>query len=411
MRIAQVAPLAESVPPRLYGGTERIVSWLTEELVRQGHEVTLYASGDSVTAARLVPVTPKALRLEPDVVDVLPYSVMLLEHVAQDAARFDVIHFHIDHIQYPFLRRLGVAGVTTMHGRMDLPDLAPLFEEFREAPVISISNAQRKPLPWLNWMATIPHGMPMDEITPYPGAGSYFAFLGRTAPEKGLEEAIEIAHRAGLLLRVAAKVDAVDKLYFERRIKPLLDRHEVEFIGEINDHDKSDFLGHAAALLFPIDWPEPFGLVMIEAGARGTPVLAFRSGSVPEVIEHGVTGIVVDNVDQAIAALPELLAIPRAGVRQAVERRFGVERMAHRYVKVYQRLIDERGARGKEAPAIAPGMADFALLSVPGQPAPHGRGRRSRPPDPASVTTIPQVPPLDRQPTTEREEAPTPGSG
>lgn len=379
MRIAQVAPLAESVPPQLYGGTERIVSWLTEELVRQGHDVTLYASGDSVTAARLVPVTPKALRLEPEIIDPLPYAVLLLERVAQDAERYDVIHFHVDHVQHSFLRRSAVPGLTTMHGRMDIPDLVPLFREFSEAPLISISDAQREPLPWLNWLATIPHGMPMGEIEAFTEPGSYFAFLGRTSPEKGLEEAIEIAHRAELPLRIAAKVDAVDEIYFNARIRPLLDRHEVEFVGEINDLEKTAFLGHAAALLFPIDWPEPFGLVMIEAAARGTPVLAFRSGSVPEVIEDGVTGIVVDDVNEAIDALPRLAALSRAGVRAAIERRFGVDRMAQAYVDVYHRLIAERAGHRLPAPAV-----------------PLGRTPRSPEPVPVPAMAIPPLPPSDR---------------
>ena len=367
MRIAQVAPLAESVPPQLYGGTERIVSWLTEELVRQGHDVTLYASGDSRTAARLVPMTREAMRLQDDPGDPLPHLVRLVERVASDAEQFDVLHFHIDHVHYPLLRRLATPGLTTMHGRMDLPGLVPLFEEFRDTPLISISDAQREPLPWANWVATVPHGLPMDGIRATETRGSYLAFLGRTSPEKGIEEAIEIARQVELPLRVAAKVDDVDADYFATHIQPLLARGgEVEFVGEINDAQKDDFLGGAAATLFPIDWPEPFGLVMIESAARGTPVLAFRSGSVPEVMEDGVTGVVVTNVDEAVAAMPRLLDLPRDRVRAAVAERFGVERMARDYVAVYQRLIDERGSSDRQD------VADFAITQrTPLEPA-HG---------------------------------------
>jgi glycosyltransferase involved in cell wall biosynthesis len=358
MKIAQVAPLAESVPPQLYGGTERIVSWLTEELVRQGHEVTLYASGDSRTAARLVPVTPKSLRLRDDVVDPLPYLVRLVERVAADADQFDVLHFHIDHLHYPLLRRLATPAFTTMHGRMDLPDLPPLFEEFRETALVSISNSQREPLPWANWIATVPHGLPLRDIAASTSvnADAYLAFLGRTSPEKGIEEAIDIAHRVGRPLRVAAKVDDADASYFEERIRPLLERgNHVEFVGEISDAQKDEFLGAAAATLFPIDWPEPFGLVMVESAARGTPVLAFRSGSVPEVIEDGVTGLIVRDVAEAVAAMPALLALPRDGVRAGIERRFDVGRMARDYLAVYEGLIAKRAA----SPAVD--VPDFVI--------------------------------------------------
>jgi glycosyltransferase involved in cell wall biosynthesis len=356
MKIAQVAPLVESVPPRMYGGTERIVSWLTEELVRQGHDVTLYASGDSQTDAELVAVTPEAIRLHDDEHDPLPYLVLLVECVARDAHRFDAVHFHIDHVHYPLLRRLATAGLTTMHGRMDLPDLVPLFQEFRETPLVSISDSQREPLPWLNWVATIPHGLPMDQIQAHRERGSYLAFLGRTSPEKGLEEAIEIAGRAELPLRVAAKIDEVDERYFDSEIRPLLvGGREVEFVGEINDDLKDDFLGNAAATLFPIDWPEPFGLVMIESAARGTPVLAFRSGSVSEVIEDGVTGMIVEDIDEAVTALPRLLALPRDRVRAGVEHRFGVDRMARDYVAAYERLLQDRPASPRRD------VADFGI--------------------------------------------------
>jgi glycosyltransferase involved in cell wall biosynthesis len=358
MKIAQVAPLAESVPPQLYGGTERIVSWLTEELVRQGHEVTLYASGDSRTAARLVPVTPKSLRLRDDVVDPLPYLVRLVERVAADADQFDVLHFHIDHLHYPLLRRLATPALTTMHGRMDLPDLPPLFEEFRETALVSISNSQREPLPWANWIATVPHGLPLRDIAASTSvnADAYLAFLGRTSPEKGIEEAIDIAHRVGRPLRVAAKVDDADASYFEERIRPLLERgNHVEFVGEFSDQQKHEVQRAAAATLFPIDWPEPFGLVMVESAARGTPVLAFRSGSVPEVIEDGVTGLIVRDVAEAVAAMPALLALPRDGVRAGIERRFDVGRMARDYLAVYEGLIAKRAA----SPAVD--VPDFVI--------------------------------------------------
>jgi glycosyltransferase involved in cell wall biosynthesis len=345
MKIAQVAPLTESVPPQLYGGTERIVSWLTEELVRLGHEVTLFASGDSVTGAELVAITPRALRLDPDVIDPLAHSMVLLERISAEANRFDVIHFHFDHVQFGFMRRMDVPSLATMHGRMDLADLVPLFREYSDVPLVSISDAQREPLPDLNWLATVYHGLPMATIPLFPEPGAYLAFLGRISPEKRLDRAIEIAQRAGMPLKVAAKVDDADREYFDEHIQPLI-TGEVEFIGEIADDAKDEFLGRAAALLFPIDWPEPFGLVMIEAAARGTPVVAFRNGSVPEVIDHGITGVVVDDIDEAVRALPDVLALPRHAVRQAAVRRFSADRMARDYVSVYSRLID--GWPGRE---------------------------------------------------------------
>ena len=357
MKIAQVAPLAESVPPQLYGGTERIVSYLTEELVREGHEVTLFASGDSATSAELVAVTQRALRLDPDVIDPLALSMVLLERVAAEVKRFDVVHFHFDHTQYGYMRRLDAPAVATMHGRMDLPELVTLFEEYSEIPLVSISDAQREPLPDLNWLATVYHGLPMEQIPVFPDPGSYLAFLGRISPEKRLDRAIEIAQRSRLPLKVAAKVDEVDREYFETEIQPLI-TGEVEFVGEIADNEKDAFLGNAAALLFPIDWPEPFGLVMIEAAARGTPVVAFRFGSVPEVIEDGVTGVVVDDVEQAVAAIPDVLALPRQAVREAAVRRFSAKRMAHDYVSVYGRLIE--GNAEPEGAARVPAAATLA---------------------------------------------------
>lgn len=339
MRIAQVAPLVESVPPPGYGGTERVVSYLTEELVKEGHEVTLFASGDSKTSARLVACAPRSLRLDETVVDPLAHQVVQLEAVAALADRFDIIHWHVDYFHFPMSRRLGVPHVTTLHGRLDIPDLQPVYDEFTEMPVVSISDDQRSPLPQANWAATVYHGMPLDELLPHPEPGAYLAFLGRISPEKRADRAIEVARRAGIPLRIAAKVDDQDREYFEREIEPLLDQDHVDFIGEIGPHDKDEFLGRARALIFPIDWSEPFGLAMIEAMARGTPVIAYRSGSVPEVIDEGVTGFVVDDIESATAAVGRLDEIDRAGVRAAFERRFDVARMAHDYVDVYERLV------------------------------------------------------------------------
>jgi glycosyltransferase involved in cell wall biosynthesis len=338
MRIAQVAPLIESVPPQLYGGTERVVSYLTEELVRQGQDVTLFASGDSVTQAKLAACCPRSLRLDADSVDALAHHILMLERIVQRAGDFDIIHFHIDYLHFPLSRRMGRAHLTTLHGRLDLPDLVPLYQEFREMPVVSISDDQRGPLPWLNWQATIYHGLPADLHTPGEGAGGYLAFLGRISPEKGAEEAIEIARRAGMPLKMAAKVDPVDESYFAEAIEPLLADPLVEYIGEVGEAEKTRFLGDAAALLFPIAWPEPFGLVMIEAIACGTPVIAFRHGSVPEVIDDGITGLVVGNADEAVAAVARIPTLRRARCRRVFEERFSAERMAHGYLELYRRL-------------------------------------------------------------------------
>ncbi len=310
LRIAQVAPLYESVPPKFYGGTERIVSYLTEELVRQGHEVTLFASGDSVTRARLVAPCARSLRLDPACVDPLAHHLVLIEEVFRRAEDFDILHFHIDYLHFPVTRRSPVPHVTTLHGRLDLPDLVPLHREFRGMPVTSISNAQRAPLPWLNWRETIQHGLPVELYH-----GKDLAFLGRVSPEKGLDHAIEIARRASLPLRVAAKVDRADVAYFEAIIKPLLTQPHVDFLGEIGETEKQRFLGDARAFLFPIDWPEPFGLVMIEAMACGTPIIAFRRGSVPEVMVEGKTGFVCDDVEEAAAAVGRLSEVSGKGPR------------------------------------------------------------------------------------------------
>jgi glycosyltransferase involved in cell wall biosynthesis len=341
MKIAQIAPLYESVPPRFYGGTERIVSYLTDELVHQGHQVTLFASGDSQTAAELVPCCPQALRLCPDVVDPLPYHVLMLEQVRRRAAEFDVLHFHIDLLQLPLLRQMSTPAVTTLHGRLDLPDLGPLYRVFRETPLVSISADQRRPLPPVNWVGTVHHGLPSD-LLPFrsePRDG-YLAFLGRVSPEKRPDRAIEIAARAGLPLKIAAKIDRVDEAYWRDHIKPMVDAHSgVEYIGEIAEREKADFLGNARALLFPIDWPEPFGLVMIEAMACGAPIVAFRRGSVPEIIDHGLSGFIADDIDDAVAAVGSLETLDCRGVRRSFERRFTAARMAGDYLTIYHSLI------------------------------------------------------------------------
>ena len=336
MKIAQVAPLYESVPPKYYGGTERIISYLTEELVRQGHEVTLFAAGDSRTHARLRPVGANALRLDSRCIDPLPHHMVLLDRVARVADAFDVIHFHTDYLHFPLARRLDVPHVTTLHGRLDLPDLAPLYREFNEIPLISISNDQRKPLAFANWVATVHHGLPEDLYPFRPEPGEYLAFIGRISPEKRVDRAIEIARRTGMELRIAAKVDKVDRAYFEDRIKPLLRTPGVCYIGEIGEPEKADFLGGAYALLFPVDWPEPFGLAMIEAMACGTPVIAWPCGSVPEVLRHWETGFLVDSIETAVAALERVPTISRVRCRRVFERRFSARRMARDYVAAYR---------------------------------------------------------------------------
>jgi glycosyltransferase involved in cell wall biosynthesis len=340
MRIAQVAPLAESCPPKLYGGTERIVSYLTEELVRQGHDVTLFASGDSRTSARLVPCCNTALRMNSEVQEHAPYHMILLDQVLRRAGEFDIIHFHIDLYHAPLIRLLGDGTVTTLHGRLDLPDLFPFYSAFPHMPLVSISDDQRRPMPPVNWAGTVYHGLPLD-ILPYsPEApGGYLAFLGRISPEKRPDRAIEIAARTGLPLKIAAKVDTADKEYWSNVIAPLVKAHpNVDFVGEIDDRQKGKFLGNARALLFPIDWPEPFGLVMIEAMACGTPVVAFRAGSVPEVVDDGLSGFVVDSIDEAVAAVRAAEALDRAQVRATFESRFAAERMARDYVAIYRTL-------------------------------------------------------------------------
>ena len=340
MRIAQVAPLYESVPPKLYGGTERIVSYLTEELVREGHEVTLFASGDSMTQARLVPVCPESLRLAPNCIDQLAHHVLMLEYVFSERRNFDIIHFHIDYLHFPLSRREQIVNVTTLHGRLDIPELAPLYQVFRDMPVVSISDAQRDPLPWANWQGTVYHGLPQDQLTFRPGTGEYLAFLGRISPEKGLDEAIKIAQLVGMPLRVAAKIDRADQEYFETCIKSRLNDPLIEFTGEIGYPEKNDFLGDAAALLFPINWPEPFGLVMIEAMACGTPVIAYPRGSVPEIVDDGITGFLVHNAEEAAKAVEGISAIERRSCRRRFEERFSARRMSEDYLALYERLVN-----------------------------------------------------------------------
>ncbi|HUK92127.1 MAG TPA: glycosyltransferase family 4 protein [Blastocatellia bacterium] len=338
MRIAQVAPLYESVPPKAYGGTERVVSYLTEELVRLGHDVTLFASGDSITKARLIAPCERSLRLDPNCIDQLAHHVTLIEQVFKNAVDFDVIHFHIDYLHFPVSSRRGIPNVTTLHGRLDIPDLTGIYEEFSHMPVVSISDSQRQPLPGLNWRRTVYHGLPTDLYDFQAEPEPYLAFIGRISPEKGVDKAIEIAARAGIKLKIAAKVDTVDEAYFKDRIEPLLESPLIEFLGEIGEEEKNKFLGKAFALLFPIDWPEPFGLVMIEAMGCGTPVVAFRRGAVPEVVDTGVTGFVCDDADQAIAALHQVASLSRGRCRQVFEERFSVTRMAMDYLDIYKGL-------------------------------------------------------------------------
>ena len=321
MKIAQVAPLYESVPPKLYGGTERVVSYLTEELVEMGHEVTLFASGDSETAARLIPACPNSLRLDKSCIDQLAHHYVMLEDVMQRAKEFDIIHFHVDYLHFPLSRITRFPHVTTLHGRLDLPDLVPLYRKYREMPVVSICQGQRKPLCWANWVGNVYHGLP-KRLSPGDGSGKYLAFLGRICPEKRVDRAIQIALEVGIPLKIAAKVDRVDREYYECKIKPLLANPNVEYIGEITEHQKADFLGNAYAHLFTIDWPEPFGLTMIEAMACGTPTIAFNCGSVPEVITHGVSGLIVNNMLEAVSAVADTSALSRAACRKDFEARF-----------------------------------------------------------------------------------------
>ncbi|HET7503972.1 MAG TPA: glycosyltransferase family 4 protein [Kofleriaceae bacterium] len=340
LRIAQVAPLHESVPPRLYGGTERIVSYLTENLVAHGHDVTLFASGDSETSARLVAGSPRALRLA-DCIDALPWHLAMFEQVARRAHGFDLVHFHVDYLHFPVSARERYAHITTMHGRLDMPDLTPIYDAYGDSPLVSISDAQRAPLPHVAWQGTVYHGFPDDLYRLEREPGDYLAFLGRISPEKRPDRAIEIARRAGLRLKIAAKVDRADRAYFTDLIEPLMRQPHVEYLGEIDQSDKQALLGGARALVFPIDWPEPFGMVMAEAMACGTPVIAFRCGSVPEVVDDGVTGFICDDVDQAVRAVARLPELSRERCRAVFEQRFTVDRMTADYLAIYRRLLSQ----------------------------------------------------------------------
>jgi glycosyltransferase involved in cell wall biosynthesis len=345
MRIAQVSPLTEAVPPKLYGGTERVISWLTEELVAMGHDVTLFASGDSTTSAKLEAMWPKALRLDGSVRDPNALHMSMIEQVCRRADEFDIAHFHLDYYPFSLMSRQHLPFVTTLHGRLDLPEHQPMFETFSSVPVVSISNSQRRPIHKANWVGTVHHGLPRNLLSPRPIKPSYLAFLGRISPEKRVDRAVRIAQRCGLPLKIAAKIDTVDVDYFDEEIRPLFAQPHVEYIGEITDSQKSDFLSGAVALLVPIDWPEPFGLVMIEAMACGTPVIAYNRGSVPEVIEDGVTGFVVEDETSAVGAINNLPKLPREGVRRYFEQKFTSRRMAEDYLKIYQKLMFQTGER------------------------------------------------------------------
>src|SRR5689334_22097090 len=363
MHIAQVAPLTEAIPPKLYGGTERVVSWLTEELIALGHEVTLYASGDSITSARLEAVWPRALRLDGAVRDPNALHMLMLERVYRRAGDFDFLHCHLDYYPFSLFSRQATPFVTTLHGRLDLPEHQPVFDTFSDVPVISISNAQRRPLPQAHWVRTVHHGLPEKMLMPQPMTPSYFAFLGRIAPEKRVDRAIHVAEHCGVPLKIAAKVDRADQDYYDEQIKPLLDNAKnVEYIGEISDKEKAAFLSGAIALLVPIDWPEPFGLVMIEALACGCPVIAYHRGSVPEIIEDGLTGFIVEDEEGAIGAVDRLSHISRQKVRERFEQRFTARRMALDYLAAYRGLMDRvtprlRLVSSEEAPLASASLA------------------------------------------------------
>jgi glycosyltransferase involved in cell wall biosynthesis len=340
MRIAQVSPLYESVPPKLYGGTERVVSYLTEELVKQGHEVTLFASGDSITKAKLRSCCDKALRLDPSCLDQIAPHITLLEMVHKELEDFDIIHYHLDYLHYPLSRRNHlVPQISTLHGRLDLPELRPLYNEYKEMPLISISRSQQNPLPFVNWKGTIYHGLPLEIYKGKENPGKYLAFIGRVSHEKRIDRAIEIARRTGIPLKIAAKIGKPDEEYFENIIKPLLNDPLIEFVGEIGEQDKNEFLGNALALLFPIDWPEPFGLVMIESMACGTPVIGWRIGSVPEIIDEGVSGFIVESIEESVEAVKAIASLNRKVVREIFEKRFSAYGMAKNYLEVYEDMV------------------------------------------------------------------------
>ena len=346
MRIAQVAPLYESVPPQAYGGTERVVSYLTEELVRRGHEVTLFASGDSRTEAELVACCSRSLRLDHGCRDQLAYHLVMLEQVCRRASEFDIIHFHVDYLHLPISVRQRYAHLTTLHGRLDFPEVEMVHRHYPSIPLVSISNDQRKPLPRANWQGTVYHGLPLDLYSFREHPDEYLLFLGRISREKRVDRAIEIATGAGLKLKIAAKVDKADQEYFDNEIKPLLENPLVEFIGEVGGKDKQDLMARALAFLFPIDWPEPFGLVMIESMACGTPVIAWPNGSVPEIMEDGVTGFIVTSIEEAVQAVRKMSGVSRAGCRKAFEQRFSAGRMAEDYLRIYNRVACTPGKQG-----------------------------------------------------------------
>lgn len=359
MKIAQLAPLFESVPPKGYGGTERVVSYLTEELVAMGHDVTLFATADSMTSARLVPITTKSLRADAGSPVALACHTTQLGRLGRSADRYDVIHFHTDYLHFPMARQLATPHVTTLHGRLDLPELAPLYKQFSDIPLVSISDRQRLPLPWADWRATVYHGLPTDLYRYGATPGDYCVFLGRIAREKRPDRAIDMALRAGMPIVIAAKIDPADAEYFATCIKPLLAHPLVRFVGEVGEAAKQALLARARALLFPIDWPEPFGLVMIESFACGTPVIAYRHGSVPEIIDDGVTGFVVDNQEQALAALRRIDSIDRRRCREAFEQRFSARQMANRYVQLYDALRSGQSSRLR--PAVRAGGAQTTI--------------------------------------------------
>jgi glycosyltransferase involved in cell wall biosynthesis len=340
MKIAQISPLYESVPPKLYGGTERVVHYLTEELVAQGHDVTLYASGDSLTSAKLISCSDTALRLNNSIVDPLALHLTMMEQIDKEAHQFDVLHSHIDYLFYPFIKRNKYHVLTTLHGRLNIPELQPLYKEYFQIPVVSISDDQRLPLPEANYKRTVYHGLPLDLYSYNAVAQDYLVYIGRISPEKRVDRAIDIAIKAGIPLRIAAKVDKVDKDYFSAEIKHLLEHPLVEMVGEVGDFEKQELLGNALGLLFPIDWPEPFGLAMIEAMACGTPIIAYRCGSIPEVIDEGVTGFIVNSREEAVEAVLKLPQLSREKCRQVFEQRFSATRMAHDYVEIYKSLIE-----------------------------------------------------------------------
>jgi glycosyltransferase involved in cell wall biosynthesis len=344
LRIAQIAPLIESVPPKFYGGTERVVAYLTDALVKLGNDVTLFASGDSITKAKLISVIPTSLRLS-DCVDLMAGNILQLQEVMDRSNEFDLLHFHTDYLHFPVTRFCTKKTLTTLHGRLDIPELKPLYQKFNDAPVISISNAQRTPLPMANWVATVYHGLPVDLYKPGNGEGDYVVFLGRFSPEKRADRAIEIAKRAGMKIKIAAKVDKADEKYFDKEIRHLLDEPHVEYLSEIGEKEKGPLLANAKALLFPIDWPEPFGMVLIEAMACGTPIIAYAHGSVPEIIEHGKTGFVVNSIDKAVEALRNIHLISREECRATFEKRFSDIVMAQNYMRLYERTLPKQSAR------------------------------------------------------------------